>query len=119
MHLAFGRLLRNVGRRHNALEQLRLARDHFEALGATAYLGRVDAELAATGFGRPRHRRSPLQRTDREHDVATLAVGGLSNKQIATQLYVSVKAVEYHLRNVYGKLGINARYELRQHLAAT
>jgi hypothetical protein len=60
MDLAFGRLLRNVGRRHDALEQLRLARDHFEALGATAYLGRVDAELAATGFGRPRHRRSAL-----------------------------------------------------------
>jgi DNA-binding CsgD family transcriptional regulator/tetratricopeptide (TPR) repeat protein len=117
MRLAFGRLLHNVGRRHDSLEQLGLARAQLEALGATPYVDRVDAELAGIGFSGSR-RRGSLELTDREQDVATLVVRGLTNKQTAAQMYVSVKAVEYHLRNVYGKLGINSRVELRHRLAA-
>ena len=51
--------------------------------------------------------------TDREHDVAVLVAKGYSNPEAASELYVSRKAIEYHLRNIYGKLGIASRRELR------
>jgi DNA-binding NarL/FixJ family response regulator len=66
---------------------------------------------------RPRPRRSsrrPDELTSRENDVATLAAQGLTTPEIADQLYLSVNTVEYHLRNVFTKLGIDSRGELRQ-----
>ena len=45
--------------------------------------------------------------------MATLVAKGLTNREVAGELYVSEKAVEYHLRNVFGKLGISSRRELR------
>jgi DNA-binding NarL/FixJ family response regulator len=42
-----------------------------------------------------------------------LVAKGMTNREVATQLYVSDKAVEYHLRNIFGKLGIHSRRELR------
>jgi ATP/maltotriose-dependent transcriptional regulator MalT len=118
VRLGFGRLLRTTGKRHRALEQLAQARTLLESVGAVAYIERVDAELAQAGLGKPRERRrSPLDLTDRERDVVTLAVRGLTTKQIAAELYVSAKAVEYHLGNLYGKLGISSRQELRERMA--
>lgn len=119
MHYAHGSLLRSRGHRQLAVEQWRRAREILEPLGAEPYLLRVDAELSKAGMRRTtRRRRSPLELTDREQDVATLALRGLSNKEIATELYVSLKAVEYHLRNVYGKLGVTSRRELRDRMAS-
>ena len=46
-------------------------------------------------------------------DVVALVRKGMINKEITAEMYVSEKAVEYHLRNVYGKLGISSRRELR------
>ena len=57
--------------------------------------------------------RGSLALTEREQDVATLVAKGLTNREVAGELYVSEKAVEYHLRNVFGKLGISSRRELR------
>ena len=51
--------------------------------------------------------------TDREHDVATLVAKGLSNREAGAELYISEKAVEYHLGNVFAKLGIRSRRQLR------
>ena len=114
IHLDHGRLLRRIGHRHAALAALRAARAVLEPLGAEPYLVPVDAELGAAGLARPQRRRgSPLDLTPREHDVATLAGRGLTNKEIAADLYISAKAVEYHLGNIYGKLGINSRRQLR------
>ena len=48
-----------------------------------------------------------------KQDVVALVRKGMTNREIAEQMYVSEKAVEYHLRNVYGKLGISSRRELR------
>jgi DNA-binding CsgD family transcriptional regulator len=119
IHLDRGRLLRRIGRRHAALESLRAARSVLEPLGAEPLLAPVDAELAAAGLARPQRRRgSPLDLTPREQDVATLAGRGLTNKEIAADLYISAKAVEYHLGNIYGKLGISSRRQLRD-LATT
>jgi DNA-binding NarL/FixJ family response regulator len=50
--------------------------------------------------------------TNREQDVASLVAKGLTNREVAAQLYVSSKAVEYHLRNIFGKLGISSRNDL-------
>jgi DNA-binding NarL/FixJ family response regulator len=54
-----------------------------------------------------------LDFTEREQDVVALARKGLTNNEVAGEMYVSEKAVEYHLRNVYDKLGISSRRELR------
>ncbi len=117
---AFGRLLRNQARRHDGIDHLRQARDGYERLGAQPYLDRIDAELADAGLSRPTRRkdRSPLDLTPREQDVVTLVVQGKTNRGVADELFVSEKAVEYHLRNVYGKVGVSSRRELRAHLAA-
>ncbi|TYB48943.1 helix-turn-helix transcriptional regulator [Actinomadura chibensis] len=116
IHLARGRLLRARGRRHDAITALAEARTIYENLGARPYLDRVDAELTDAGLSRPSRRRSPLDLTPREQDVVTLAVRGRSNKEIAAELFVSEKAVEYHLRNTYAKLGITSKRDLPTHL---
>ena len=113
-HHAFGQLLRARGDRRGAVTELRTAHQLLSAVGADPFVARVDADLAATGIHpADRSRRSTLELTDREHDVAVLVAEGLTNPEVAERLYVSRKAVEYHLRNIYGKLGISSRKELR------
>lgn len=120
IRLAHGRLLRSQAKRHEALDELRTARELYAALGAAAYLERVDQELSDAGLSRPTKRRdrSPLDFTPREQDVVTLVVQDRTNREIANELFISEKAVEYHLRNVYGKVGVSSRRELRSRLAA-
>jgi DNA-binding NarL/FixJ family response regulator len=113
-HHAYGRLLRARGRRQQAVTQLRTAHQLLSSVGAEPFLAGVDSDLESAGI-RPvsRPTRSTLELTDRERDVAVLVAQGLSNPEVAEQLYISRKAVEYHLRNTYGKLGITSRKELR------
>ncbi|MBN9110360.1 MAG: helix-turn-helix transcriptional regulator [Pseudonocardia sp.] len=81
---------------------------------AAPFVARVEADLEAAGIHAPRGvGRSPTDLTDRERDVVALVVRGMTNGEAAAELYVSDKAVEYHLGNVYGKLGIRSRRELR------
>ena len=96
--------------------QLRQAHTLLAGAGAKPFLERVDADLAASGI-RPTASgpTSTLTLTEREHDVALLVSRGLSNPEVGAQLYISRKAVEYHLANIYGKLGIKSRRELRGH----
>jgi DNA-binding CsgD family transcriptional regulator len=54
-----------------------------------------------------------LSLTDRERNVATLVAKGLTNKEVAAELYVGQKAVEYHLGNNFGRLGISSRRQMR------
>jgi DNA-binding CsgD family transcriptional regulator len=111
---AYGRLLLRTGRRRAAAEQFRAARDLLWHRGAEPFRAEVDADLAACGIRPgPPNEHSWLRLTDREGDVATLATRGLTNREIATELYVSTKAVEYHLGNIYAKLGIRSRRQLR------
>ena len=111
---AFGSLLRARGHRSAALDQLRPAHQQLAAAGAEPFRQRVAEDLARSGL-RPAGRtaRGSLALTEREQDVATLVAKGLTNREVADELYVSEKAVEYHLRNVFGKLGISSRRELR------
>jgi ATP/maltotriose-dependent transcriptional regulator MalT len=111
---AFGSLLRARGRRGAARDQLRPAHQQLAAVGAEPFRQRVAEDLDRSG-PRPGGRTAgdPISLTEREQDVATLVAKGLTNREVAGELYVSEKAVEYHLRNVFGKLGISSRRELR------
>ncbi len=113
-HHAYGQLLRAKGERRPAVVQLREAHGMLSSVSAEPFVARVDADLAAAGIhAADKSRRSALELTDRERDVAVLVAKGLTNPEVAEQLYISRKAVEYHLRNTYGKLGIASRRELR------
>jgi DNA-binding CsgD family transcriptional regulator len=119
IHYAFGCFLQGRGERREAVDQLREAYDLFSSVGAAPYVQRVEEALALSGTGSPAAAgRSPLDLTDREGDVVSLVAKGFSNREIAGQLYVSVKTVEYHLGNVFAKLGITSRRELRGVLVA-
>ena len=116
VHHEYGRMLRAVGDRRAAVAQLGIAQQMLTQLGAEPYLVRVAADLERFGAGSAApagEARSPLALTEREEDVVALVAKGLTNREVATELYVSAKAVEYHLRNIFGKLGISSRRELR------
>ena len=108
--LEYGGLLRRAGRRTAAAAQLRAARERFSILGARPFLERCDRELAACGLA-PAKRRGvePTSLSPREMAVARLVVSGRSNREIASELVLSVHTVEYHLGNVYGKMGVRSR----------
>ena len=80
----------------------------------------MDADLQTCGIGVNRGENQVLDLTDREQNVVVLVARGMTNRETASQLYISEKAVEYHLGNIYGKLGISSRRELRRtHPVAT
>ena len=78
------------------------------------------AELRLAGGRAPRRTLTPLERlTPGERRVAELAAAGRSNRQIANALFVTVKAVEWHLGNAYRKLAVRGRAELPHALGST
>ena len=112
--LAHGRLLRRTGSRKDAVERLRRASDIYTALRAAPFIARTEEELAACRLpASPAAKHSVLTLTSRETEVAHLIGKGLSNQEIAAELFISRKAVEYHLGNIYAKLGLQGRRELR------
>jgi DNA-binding CsgD family transcriptional regulator len=115
--LAHGALLRRSGRRRAAAAELEAARTVLARLGARPALHRCDQELAVCGLSPTRGAAAPHSRlTPRELGVSRLVASGMSNPEVAAELIVSVNTVEYHLRNVYAKLGIRSRADLRRHL---
>jgi ATP/maltotriose-dependent transcriptional regulator MalT len=118
IELAAGRFLRRVGQRRRAADLLTAAQQRFTALGASPYLERCNTELAASGLSpTKRNGRDRAGLTSQELVVARLAAQGLSNRRIADQLVVSIKTIEYHLRNAFGKLGVTSRRQLPDRLA--
>jgi len=113
-HASFGAFLRRRGERRNAAAQLQLAISIFRELRAEPFLSRARDELAACG-GRPSvppsdGRMPPL--TPQEFAVARLAVAGRRNREIADELVLSLKTVDFHLGHVYAKLRVRSRTEL-------
>ena len=113
IHLHYGEYLRRERRRIDARVHLRAAVEGFESLGAAPWAERALRELRATGEKARKRNVSPLtELTPQELQIARLVGDGATNKEVASQLFVSPKTVEYHLRKVFAKLGISSRMAL-------
>ena len=111
--LLYGEWLRRERRRTEAREQLRTAYELFTEFGMEAFAERARIELKATGETARRRTVEPGgQLTAQEAQIARLARDGLSNPEIASQLFISPRTVEYHLSKVFAKLNISAREQL-------
>jgi ATP/maltotriose-dependent transcriptional regulator MalT len=116
-HLLYGEWLRREGRRVDARAQLRTAYEQFTTIGMEAFGERALRELLATGETvRKRTAETRDDLTDQERQIAYLARDGLSNPEIGARLFLSPRTVEWHLRKVFGKLGIGSRRGLRDAL---
>jgi DNA-binding CsgD family transcriptional regulator len=108
-----GRRLRAAGNQPAAVAQLEQAHRLFAELGADPYVRACATELAALKVNAAAGRAAALLGLSRaELSVARLVATGLTNREVASELYVSVKTVEYHLRNCYIKLDITSRRAL-------
>ena len=111
--LAYGEHLRRHRRRVDARGHLAAALDTFENLGANPWVERARAELRACGQTRREKDPSKLsQLTAQELQVARFVARGLPTKEVAAQLYLSPRTIEFHLHNIFTKLGISSRNEL-------
>ena len=117
--LNYGEWLRREHRRVDARIQLKAAYAAFESMGAHGFAERARRELLATGETvRKRTIETRDELTPQEAQIARLASERLTNPEIAAQLYLSHRTVEYHLRKVFTKLGISSRRELAAALPA-
>ena len=108
--LLHGQRLRRSRRRADAREPLRDALEAFERLGAVPWADRAAEELDATGATVVRRGASALDAlSPRERQIVALVTEGLTTRETALRLFLSPKTVEYHLRNVYARLGITSR----------
>jgi DNA-binding CsgD family transcriptional regulator len=115
--MAYGVWLRRQRRVAESRAPLRAARDEFDALDAPFWADRARHELRATGESSIRH--APELRdelTPQEFQIAHMAAEGLTNREIASKLYLSHRTVSAHLYRVFPKLGITSRSELRNAL---
>ncbi len=115
-HLLYGEWLRRRSRRADARTELRTAHQLFTTMGAALFAERARAELLAAGErARPAAGGTGAadELTSSERRVAGLAAAGLTNAEIAAQLFVTASTVEYHLNKIFRKLGITSRRQLR------
>ncbi len=109
-----GAIERRARHRRDARESLTAALSQFDELGAAAFAARARDELE-----RLAGRRTASGLTPTEQRVAALAAQGLTNRQIATTLVVTVSTVEAHLTRIYAKLGVRSRAQLARQLVTT
>jgi DNA-binding CsgD family transcriptional regulator len=113
-YLLYGEWLRREGRRGEARSELRRAHHMFEEMSVSAFGERARRELLATGEKiRKRTTAASGSLTAQEAQIARLAQQGLSNPEIGTRLFLSPRTVEWHLGNVFAKVGISSRRQLR------
>jgi DNA-binding CsgD family transcriptional regulator len=113
IQLLYGEHLRRQRRRTDSRVQLRAALDGFERLGAAPWAERARSELRASGeTARKREPSTVDELTPQELQIARFVAEGLSNREVAAQLFLSPRTIDYHLRNVFAKLGIKSRTQL-------
>ena len=111
--LAYGGRLRRANRRRDARPHLRAAIDIFHEAGAAPWRELALAELRATGETMPRREPSVTEQlTPQELKIGLLVAAGKTNREIAEQMFLSPKTIEFHLTQVYRKLEIRSRAEL-------
>src|SRR6266851_5109144 len=116
-HLLYGEWLRRENRRLDARHQLHAAYHLFTVIGADAFAERARSELLATGEKvRKREDDTYSQLTPQEEHIVRLARDGRTNPEIAAELFISTRTVEWHLRKVFAKLGITSRRDLHNAL---
>ncbi|WP_329252661.1 AAA family ATPase [Actinoallomurus sp. NBC_01490] len=113
-HLVYGEWLRREARRGDARAQLRIAYEKLSGMGAAGFAERAARELSACGE-RPHRPAAPPRDllTPQELQIARLVAGGATSKEAAEQLFLSPRTVHAHLRNIFKKLGITSRLQLR------
>jgi DNA-binding CsgD family transcriptional regulator len=111
--LLYGEHLRRERRRVDAREPLRAALEVFDGLGAAIWAERARSELRATGeTARKRVPNSFEPLTRQELQVVRAVARGTTNREVASQLFISPRTVDHHLRSIFQKLGISSRAEL-------
>jgi DNA-binding CsgD family transcriptional regulator len=114
--LIYGEWLRRQGRRVDARSMLRVAHVSFLDMGAQGFANRAARELRATGeVPARRSAEATTALTAQEFCVAELVSTGATSKEIAAELFLSPRTVDAHLRNIFKKLGLTSRRELRAH----
>jgi DNA-binding CsgD family transcriptional regulator len=111
-HLLYGEWLRAAGRSDAARVPMRTAYEMFHAFGAEAFAERARREIGDQLPGRAPVV-VPAELTPQERQIARRARDGQSNAEIAAELFLSARTVEWHLRKVFIKLGVANRRELR------
>jgi len=119
VQLAYGERLRRAQAVSESRRQLVAALGTFERVGARPWADRAANELRATGQIRSRTgERDHVSLTPQEREIAMLAAGGLTNKEIGQRLFLSPRTVGGHLHRIFPKLGITSRAALRDALNA-
>jgi len=114
IELSHGQVLRRARERRAASAALLAAQRRFAELGAQPALERCETELAACGLApATRKTRDYTALTPQELAVARLVISGMTNREVAEELMLSTKTVEFHLGHVYTKLGFRTRSDLR------
>jgi DNA-binding CsgD family transcriptional regulator len=112
-HLLYGEWLRHQNRRVDAREHLLIAHQMLTAMGVEGFAERARHELLAIGETVRKHTvETSAELTAQEVQIAKLARRGRTNQEIGTQMFISPRTVEWHLGNVFTKLGITSRKEL-------
>ncbi|MFI5708956.1 ATP-binding protein [Kribbella sp. NPDC051620] len=112
--LLYGEWLRRESRRSEARVELQAAHEVLAAMGAGGFAERAARELAATGQRPRRDGTNPLdQLTSQERLIATKVAAGATSKEVAATLFLSPRTIDAHLRNIYRKLEITSRRQLR------
>ncbi|WP_328929809.1 AAA family ATPase [Streptomyces sp. NBC_00190] len=112
--LLYGEWLRRQGRRRDARSELRAAHEVLSDLGLEAFAERAAGELRATGEqARSRTSKASDQLTMQEVHIARLVADGATSKEVAAKLFLSPRTVDAHLRNIFRKLGLTSRRQLR------